>query len=261
MKQIFKCQLMALGISLVFAACNSDDKTTESSTTNTDTTGTTTAMADTTPQKTVMDAVSVAPDRYKVAKDTMGIRILEVNYKPGDSSAMHSHPDNVLYVIDGGKTEFTMQDGSKQVYEIPNGAAMVLPGGIHSVKNIGTKATKSILVEVNRPDKASTSQDTSMDAIKVAPNLYKLIKDTMNIRVLMATYKPGSSSAMHYHPDNAIYVIEGAKAEFTMKDGSKQQMEMNKGMTAVMPAGSHSVKNVGKNETKVLIVEVNRPAN
>src|SRR5205085_10978533 len=128
----------------------------------------------------------------------------------------------------------------------------------HSVKNNGTTTTKANLVEVNRPDKAGAAQDPAMDATKVAPNLYKLVKDTMNIRVLMATYKPGASSAMHAHPDNAIYIIEGGNSEFTV-DGKKQQMEMQKGMIAVMPAGKHAVKNVGKTETKVLIVEVNRP--
>lgn len=242
-------------MSIVFAACNGAET---KSTTVTDSTVNKNA-ADTTSKNQNMDAVAVAPDQYKVAKDTMGIRVLELTYKPGDSSAMHSHPDNVLYVVQGGKSEFTMLDGSKQVYELPGGVAMILPGGVHSVKNIGTTTTKSILVEVNRPNKPGAAQDPAMDATKVAPNHYKLVKDTMNIRVLMATYKPGTSSTLHAHPDNAIYIIEGGNSEFTMKDGSKQQMEMSKGMIAVMPAGQHAVKNIGKTETKVLIVEVNRP--
>ena len=118
---------------------------------------------------------------------------------------------------------------------------------------------KAILIEVNRPNTAAAAQDATMDAVKVAPTLYKVMADSLNIRVLMATYKPGASSALHYHPDNAIYVIEGSKAEFTMQDGTKQQMTMDKGMIAIMPAGAHAVKNVGNTTTKVLIVEVNRP--
>ena len=64
---------------------------------------------------------------------------------------------------------------------------------------------------------------------------------------------------MHFHPDNVIYVISGTKAEFTGKDGTKQTMEMNDGMIAVMPSATHSVKNVGNKTTKVLVVEINRP--
>ncbi len=243
---------------LVFLACNEGDKKTESSSTVSDSTVSTITSVDSTPKVQNMDAVSVAPSLYKVEKDTMSIRVLDVLYKPGDSSAMHSHPDNVLYVINGGKSEFTLKDGTKQVHELKSGAIMILPGGTHSVKNIGTTTTKAILVEVNRPDKAGT-QDPALDAVKVAPTLYKMIQDTMNIRVLMATYKPGASSAMHAHPDNAIYVVEGGKAEFTEKDGTKHQNEMAKGMIAVLPGGTHSVKNIGNTTTKVLLVEVNRP--
>lgn len=256
MKKNFKSKLILFILPLVFIACNQDDKTTstDSTTDSTKTTGMSSAANDQT-----MDAVKVAPGRYQLVKDTMGIRVLKISYEPGDSSAMHSHPDNVLYVIDEGKTEFTMQDGSKQVHELKSGTVMILPAATHSVKNIGTTTTNAILVEVNRTNTAGTT-DVAMDAVKVAPTLYKMIKDTMNIRVVMADYKPGASSAMHAHPDNAIYVIiEGGNSEFTDKDGKKQTSAMTKGMAAVMPAGVHSVKNTGTGNTKVLIVEVNRP--
>lgn len=256
MKKNVKSKLIAFILPLLFIACNSDDNKTTSTDSSTDST-TTTAM-DTTASKTTMDAVTVAPNLYSVIKDTMGIRILKINYKPGDSSAMHSHPDNVLYVIGGAKMEFTMQDGTKQVRELTPGMAAILPGGTHSVKNVGTTTADAILVEVNRANNAGT-KDTAMDAAKVAPKLYKVVKDTMNIRVLMATYPPGASSALHAHPDNAIYVIQGSNSEFTDKDGKKQTMEMGNGMATVMPAGVHGVKNIGKGTTKVLIVEVNRP--
>jgi quercetin dioxygenase-like cupin family protein len=256
MKKNVKSKLIACLLPILFIACNGDDKKTTSTDSSTDSTKTTKMDSSATTQ--TMDATKVAPNLYQVIKDTMGIRILKVNYKPGDSSAMHLHPDNVLYVIGGAKMEFTMQDGSKQVRELTPGMTAILPGGAHSVKNIGSTTADAILVEVNRANNAGTT-DPAMDALKVAPNLYKLVKDTMNIRVLMATYAPGASSALHNHPDNAIYIIEGGNSEFTDKDGKKQTMEMAKGMATVMPAGVHGVKNIGKATTKVLIVEVNRP--
>lgn len=256
MKKNVKSKLMLFILPLVFIACDQGDKTTS---TDSSTDSTKTTAMDSSAKDQTMDAIKVAPGLYQLVKDTMGIRILKVAYKPGDSSAMHSHPDNVLYVIDGGKTEFTMQDGSKQVHELKAGTVMVLPGGAHSVKNIGTTTTNALLVEVSRANNAGTT-NAAMDAVKVAPTLYKMIKDTMNIRVLMADYKPGASSAMHAHPDNAIYVIEGGNAEFTDKDGKKHTSEMTKGMATVMPAQVHGVKNTGKGNLKVLIVEVKRPA-
>jgi quercetin dioxygenase-like cupin family protein len=259
MKKYVKSKLILFVLPVIFIACNGDNKSTSTDSTTDSTKTTVDSTAKDQSTEVVTDAAKVAPNLYQVVKDTMGIRILKVTYKPGDSSAMHFHPDNVLYVVDGAKMEFTLPDGSKQVHELTPGMTMILPGGSHSVKNIGNTTASAYLFEVNRPNTAGTT-DTSMDAVKVAPALYKLVKDTMNIRVLMATYKPGASSALHAHPDNAIYIIEGGNSEFTDKDGKKQAMEMPKGMVTVMPAGVHSVKNTGTKTTKVLIVEVNRPA-
>src|ERR1700741_2193956 len=117
MKETCKLAILGLAISFLFGACNNSEKKAEPS--SADSTGAaTTTTPDTTMQKQDMDATKVAPGLYTVAKDTMGIRVLNILYKPGDSSAMHSHPDNALYVIDGGKTEFTAKDGSKQVVDI-----------------------------------------------------------------------------------------------------------------------------------------------
>ena len=205
-----------------------------------------------------IDAVKAAPNLYKTLQDTLGIRIVEADYKPGDSSAMHSHPDYALYVVKSGKAEFIGKDGSKMESDMQSGMENIRAAEFHSVKNIGKSDIKVWLVEVNRP-MGTSGFDSSASATKIAPNLYKAIKDSMGIRVLEATYKPGQSSAMHSHPDLAIYVISGGTAEFTGKDGKKMKNVMKTGMSMVVPADMHSVKNVGSGTLKVLLVEVSRP--
>jgi quercetin dioxygenase-like cupin family protein len=255
MKQFTKpAIIMALAISFAFAACNNESKTEPASSDST----TATTMTDTTSQSQDLDAVKVAPGLYTVAKDTMGIRVLEVNYKPGDSSGMHSHPDNALYVIEGGKGEFAEKDGSKQVVDLKTGMAMIGGPETHSVKNVGTTTVKAILVEVNRPSQAA-SQDAALDATKVGSKFYKLVQDSLNMRIVMVDYKPGEASAMHSHPDLAMYVISPAKVEFTEKDGTKRVVGFDKGTIVVVPADTHSVKNVGNTRVKVVLFEVNRP--
>ena len=120
------------------------------------------------------------------------------------------------------------------------------------------RVAQPLLVEVNRP-RGTISQDAAMDATKVAPDLYKSKSDTLGIRVLEATYKPGQSSALHAHPDNAVYVINAGTVEFTEKDGTKHTNEFKTGMIMIRPDGIHSVKNTGKTTLKELLVEVNRP--
>jgi quercetin dioxygenase-like cupin family protein len=256
MNHIMKPAFIATAIALVFAACNNEEKKTESETT--DSTTATTATTEATPQSQDLDATKVAPGLYTLVKDTMGIRVLEVNYKPGDSSAMHSHPDNALYVINGGKGEFTEKDGSKQVVDFKAGMTGIGGAETHSVKNVGNTTLKAILVEVNRPNRPG-SLDPAMDATKVASKLYKVAKDSLNIRIVTVDYKPGEVSVLHSHPDLVMYAVGTAKAEFTEKDGTKREMTLEKGMTVVVPADTHSVKNIGTTHAKVVLFEVNRP--
>jgi quercetin dioxygenase-like cupin family protein len=258
MKKICKLALPALVISFVFISCKSEEDKTEAST---DISPSTATATEATSQTQEMDAAKVAPGLYTIAKDSMGIRVLNVDYKPGDSSAMHSHPDNALYVIEGGKGEFTGKDGSKQVADFTAGMTMISGAESHSVKNIGTTTLKAILVEVNRPNRAANSHEVSLDATKVASKFYKAVQDSLNMRIVTVDYKPGTQSALHSHPDLVMYVVSPAKAEFTAKDGTKQVMTLDKGMIAIVPSATHSVKNVGNTNAKVVLIEVNRPTN
>ena len=256
-RQLYSRTILAILISASFIACNGNNKDKEKEATTTDTTKTTTTTTQPAANNDDMSDVKVAPNFYKTLADSIGIRVVEVNYKPGDSSAMHWHPDYAIYVVQGGTVAFYAKDGSKTEVTLPSGASMIKPAEWHSAKNTGKNPIKVILFEVTRTG-AMTTPDATMDATKVAPKLYKSVADTMGIRVLTINYKPGDQSAMHSHPDGALYVIEGSKSEFTRKDGSKQTMDMAKGMAAIVPADTHSVKNVGKTTTKAILVEVNR---
>jgi quercetin dioxygenase-like cupin family protein len=253
------CQLaLAIGITIFLAACNGNDSKVLSSTT--DSTASMETRTDTVPaseNQTAMDAAKVAPGLYKVLVDSLGIRILEATYKPGDSSAMHSHPESAMYVLEGGTSLFTDNNGKATRADLKTGMSDISPAETHSVKNIGKNTTRVLLVEINRQD-GSAASDASMDAIRIAPKLYTVLNDSMGIRVLQVSYKPGESSAMHSHPDAALYVIEGGTTEFTDDKGNKQTYTLKPGTAMVMAGGTHSVKNVGKTTTKSILFEVNR---
>jgi mannose-6-phosphate isomerase-like protein (cupin superfamily) len=107
--------------------------------------------------------------------------------------------------------------------------------------------------------KKYTPFDTSRSVTRISPGLYKQLADTLNVRMIQGIYKPGDSSIMHAHPDFAMYVLEGGTIELTAVNGNKQNVEFKKDMAVVLPAGTHSAKNVGKTTLKVIVVEVNRP--
>jgi quercetin dioxygenase-like cupin family protein len=249
---------LAILVSFLFIACGGDnDKKADEAKATDSAAAVKSDSVKPAPQETIMDDVKAAPNLYKLLQDTLGIRLVEANYKPGDSSAMHSHADYALYVIEGGSAEFTGKDGSRNMNEMKTGMENIRAEEVHSVKNIGKTNIKVLLVEVTRP--RGTAPAVSLDATKVASDRYKLKMDTLGLRIIEAEYKPGQSSAMHSHPDLAMYVISGSSSEFTAKDGKKNVMELKTGMSAIVPATTHSVKNIGKATAKVLLVEVNRP--
>ncbi|MCY7292972.1 MAG: cupin domain-containing protein [Ferruginibacter sp.] len=114
--------------------------------------------------------------------------------------------------------------------------------------------------ENNKKEKSNKpSFDTSRSVTNISPVLYKALADTLNMRILEGTYKPGDSSIMHGHPDFALYVLEGSNVELTSIDGIKQNVDFKKGMAVIMPATTHSAKNIGKSTLRLVVVEVNRP--
>lgn len=256
MQQFIKTYITGAAISFVIIACSNNETKIASASSSTSQ-GTSTPN-NATSQNGVMGAVTADPAHYKLLKDSMGIRIVEVVYQPGDSSPLHSHHDYAFYNTQGGTVTMSSKDGSKMEITVPTGTSSITGAEIHSVKNTGKAPVRAILFEVTRPGKTST-RDTSLDATKVAPNNYKLLKDSLGIRVIEVHYKPGQSVGMHHHPDGAIYVIEGGTAELTNKDGSKRTVEVPNGLTTIGPAETHSVKNVGKKPFKFIFVEVDRP--
>jgi quercetin dioxygenase-like cupin family protein len=95
------------------------------------------------------DAVEVAPNVYKVLFENDRVRLLEARVKPGDSSAMHSHPDYLVYTLGGGTVTFTSGSESVDV-ELTTGQAMWREAEEHAAKNPGTGDLVALLFELKR---------------------------------------------------------------------------------------------------------------
>ena len=70
------------------------------------------------------DAVSAAPDHYKVVEDSDRVRILEFHGNPGDATTMHSHPAVVAVAITGAEVRFTLPGGQSMELTLDPGQAM-----------------------------------------------------------------------------------------------------------------------------------------
>ncbi len=94
------------------------------------------------------DAISVAPDHYKVLLENDRVRVLETVYGPGQASNMHSHPDTVVIVLTAAKGKFTLQDGQTVDFDMKAGESMFVDAQDHTVENTEASELRAILVEL-----------------------------------------------------------------------------------------------------------------
>ena len=98
-----------------------------------------------------MDATKVPGYPVSIFGDSLNLKAYEFLANPGDIIPMHSHPDHVIYVLEGGKAEITGKDGKANEVDFKKGACIISGPQNHSAKNIGTTPLKLLIVHVYRP--------------------------------------------------------------------------------------------------------------
>lgn len=101
---------------------------------------------------TLCAALPAAADD-KVIFENDRVRVLEVNYAPGTTHEMHTHPDHVVYALGDAKVRMTGEDGKSSEAEIKKGGTRWQPAVTHKTENIGTTALRVVLVELKEPAK------------------------------------------------------------------------------------------------------------
>ena len=87
-------------------------------------------------------AVTAGKDA-KVLLDNEKVRVLEINIAPGASTGMHSHGDNIVYYVTGGKAIQTNADGTSKERTSKPGEVMWSGPVTHDTKNTGMAATST----------------------------------------------------------------------------------------------------------------------
>jgi len=94
------------------------------------------------------DAVSVAPNLYKVLFENDRVRVLETRYGPGVKSEVHSHPDLVAVALTPAKAKLSLTDGQPLDLEFQVGESLFVEAQEHTVENTGGSELQIILVEL-----------------------------------------------------------------------------------------------------------------
>src|SRR6266852_208004 len=88
----------------------------------------------------------------------------------------------------------------------------------------------------------------AQDAVKVAPQNYKVLLNNAHVRVLEFTLKPGQKSPMVARPNRVLYSITPVTGKLTGSDGKTTTMTRKAGEVWWRDAESLAVENTGKTE-------------
>jgi len=97
------------------------------------------------------DVSKVSPKNYKVVIDNDKVQVLDNTSNPGDKTAMHSHPDYLIYVLEGGTVKSTTQDGKSETLVFKKGQTLWRNATTHATQNIGKTKIHLLLVELKSP--------------------------------------------------------------------------------------------------------------
>jgi quercetin dioxygenase-like cupin family protein len=95
-----------------------------------------------------LDPVKLDPTHYKVEFENQRVRVLRVNYGPGEKSVMHSHPDGIGIFLTPQHARFAFTTGRSTETHFPAGEVKWLPEAIHLPENLSDQPLEVVLVEL-----------------------------------------------------------------------------------------------------------------
>jgi len=107
----------------------------------------------------------------------------------------------------------------------------------------------------------SLSNGAAAQAAPPAPaqnpsDVYKLLLDNANVRVYLATFKPGAKVAPREFPNHLIYMQTDGTLVFEQAGHTGYEMTFKAGDAQWFPAQTRAMENDTNQEVRLLIVEV-----
>lgn len=99
-----------------------------------------------------MEPLTVGAKMSNKLGDTLGVKMYEFTAKPGESWALHTHPDHTVYVLQGGKLALYMREtGRQDTVTFPTGMGLISGPLSDSGRNIGNTTIKLLVADIYRP--------------------------------------------------------------------------------------------------------------
>lgn len=102
------------------------------------------------------------------------------------------------------------------------------------------------------PTSAMTQE---IDPVSVSPDLYKVLLENDNVRVVLYNIGPGQSDKIHTHPPKVSYVVSGGTLRVHLGDSSFVSGDSTGEATFRGAVPRHYVTNIGSTPISIVLVE------
>jgi hypothetical protein len=121
---------------------------------------------------------------------------------------------------------------------------------------VGFESTTSAMLKFYpNTGKPMTHHD---DAVKVAPDSYKVVLENDQVRVLEVRIKQGAKSEMHSHPKSVAICLNDQRLKFTFPNGKSENADLKRGQAMWLDGLSHAVENIGTEDVSSVVVELKK---
>lgn len=89
-----------------------------------------------------------------------------------------------------------------------------------------------------------------------APDVYRVLSQNDQFKLILATWKPGQKDASHSHPAGAIYFVDDCSLLAHAPDGTSRLLFTKSGSGTVQAAiPGHVIENTGSRDCRVVMFE------
>ncbi|HKY21139.1 MAG TPA: hypothetical protein VJM31_07970 [Vicinamibacterales bacterium] len=199
------------------------------------------------------DPLIVDPAHYKLLFENAAVRVMKVDYAPGDKSPMHQHPDAIIVPLAPVKVRFTMPDGKSVDSEMASESAMYSPAGTHSPANMGTARIDGVLIEL----KSAAPGNATLPASRSGMTL-KVLAEGPRAMAFRTTADPTFQEPAGTKHDYDQVVIALGTAQMSLAiDGKPAKTTWARGDAQFVGRGvPHEAKNAGGKPVDFIIVAI-----
>lgn len=200
---------------------------------------------------------------HHLAFENEHVRVFKVEVAPGDSTAMHRHRHDYVYVILGSADVSNDVEGKPPVeLKLKDGEVGFLPGNFaHIARNLAAAPFRNVTIELLQDEKAHTAPAPQWDEER---GLHVLNGGTQEIlfakdgaRVSEIELQPKGMIPTHHHKGpHLVVAITDLDLRSDIEGRGSLPSQLKSGEVKWVPGGyTHTLTNVGQKAARLVTIE------